>query len=230
MPLLLFVAGGALLGGLVCWWRPEVSRRAVAACLLLAGAFFAVPLATPDFQVPVDIAYQWEPWREMTARLQPANPLLSDVPLQMLPLRTLVRERLLHLQAPLWSHELGAGQPLAGNAQAAPFAPFHLLALPLAPMKALTVAAAWQVLLALLGTYALALALGAGRTGAALAAVAYAFSAFAVAWAYYPMGMAAAWVPGFFLGLLATARGERGGVAGLAACAFGLAKIGRAHV
>jgi hypothetical protein len=245
MPLLLFLAGGVLLAGLVRWWRPEVSWRAAAAFLLLAGAFFAVPLATRDLQVPVDIAYQWEPWREMTARLQPGNALLSDVPLHMLPLRTLVRERLLHLQVPLWSHELGTGQPLAGNAQAAPFALLHLLALPLPPSKALSAAAAWQALLALLFTYALALSLGAGRagaalssggrpgagsgggsTGAALAAIAYAFSSFAVAWAYYPLGMAAAWVPGFFLGLLATARRERGGVAGLAVCAIGLATSG----
>jgi hypothetical protein len=42
--------------------------------------------------------------------------LLSDVPLQTLPLRALVRERLLRLEAPLWTHELGTGQPLAGNA------------------------------------------------------------------------------------------------------------------
>ncbi len=245
-PLALFLAGGALLAALFRWWRPEVSWRAAALFLVLAFAFFAAPLATRDLQVPVDIAYQWEPWREATARLQPANPLLSDVPLQMLPLRTLVRERLLRFEAPLWSHELGAGEPLLGNAQAAPFAPLHLLALPLPPEKALSVAAAWQVLLALLGTYALALALGAGRygavrsggvafgavrsggvaCGAALASLAYAFSAFAVAWAYYPMGMAAAWVPGFFLGLLAAARGERGAVAGLAVFAAGLATSG----
>ena len=276
MALALFLAGGALLAALFRWWRPEVSWRAAAGFLALAFAFFAVPLATPDLQVPVDIAYQWEPWREMTARFRPANPLLADVPLQMLPLRTLVRERLLSGEAPLWSHEVGTGAPLAGNAQAAAFAPLHLLALPLPPAKALSVAAAWQVLLALLGTYALALALGAGRPGAgqsgviaygagrsggvaygaalaggvacgaglsggiacgaglsggiacgaALAAIAYAFSAFAVAWAYYPLGMAAAWVPGFFLGLLAAARGERGAVAGLAVFAAGLATAG----
>jgi len=109
MALALFLAGGALLAALFRWWRPEVSWRAAAGFLLLALAFFAVPLATPDLQVPVDIAYQWEPWREMTARVHPANPLLSDVPLQMLPLRTLVRERLLRGEAPLWSHELGTG-------------------------------------------------------------------------------------------------------------------------
>src|SRR5689334_12222954 len=171
MALALFLAGGALLLALFRSWRPEVSWRAGAGFLLLSGAFFALPLATGGHQVPVDVAYQWEPWREMAARIRPANPLLSDVPLQMLPLRALVRERLLHGEAPLWSHELGTGEPLAGNAQAAAFAPLHLLALPLPPMKALTVAAAWQVLLALLGTYALALALGASRPGAVVSGV-----------------------------------------------------------
>ncbi len=226
MSLLVFLAGGALLAGLVRWWRPEVSTFAAAAYLLLAGAFFAVPLATPAFQVPVDIAYQWEPWRDAAARPIPGNPLLSDVPLHMLPLRTLVRERLLHLEAPLWSHELGAGQPLLADAQSAPFALLHLLALPLPLLAALSVAAAWQMLLALLLTHALLLALGAGRSGAAFAAVAYGLSAYAVAWAYYPLGMAAVWVPGLFLGLLLTARRERGGVAGLTACAVGLATSG----
>src|SRR5262249_7492900 len=62
--------------------------------------------------------------------------------------------------------------------------------------------------------------------GAVLASLAYAFSAFAVAWAYYPLGMAAAWVPGFFLGLAAAARGERGAVLGLAVFAAGLATAG----
>lgn len=229
MALLLFLAGGVLLAALVRWWRPAVSWRAAAAYLLLSGGFFAVPLATPALQVPTDIAYRWEPWREAAARTVPGNALLSDVPLHMLPLRTLVRQRLLRLEAPLWSHELGAGQPLLGNAQSAPFALLHLLALPLPPVKALSVAAAWQVLLALLLTHALLSALGARGTGAAgtaFGAIAYAFSSYAVAWAYYPLGMAAAWVPGLFLGLLLVARRERGGIAGLVVCAVGLATSG----
>ncbi|HXO22376.1 MAG TPA: YfhO family protein [Thermoanaerobaculia bacterium] len=227
MALLLFLAGGALIAGLVHRWRREVSVRAAVAYLALTAALFAVPLVSGRLQVATDIAYQWRPWRETVARrVVPANALLADIPLQMVPFRALVRERLLRLEAPLWAHELGTGQPLLGNAQSAPFAPLHLLALPVPPARALTVAAAWQVLLALLLTHALLLALGAGRAGAAFSAVSYALGSFAIAWLYYPLGMAAAWIPGVLLGIVLCRRGERGGVAGLVVCATGLALAG----
>ncbi|HEX2642727.1 MAG TPA: YfhO family protein [Thermoanaerobaculia bacterium] len=227
MDLLLYCLGGALLAALVWWWRPEVSWRSGAAFLLLAGAFFAVPLATPDIQVPTDIAYRVRPWSEtLPEKVKAANPLLADIPLFVLPMRTLARERLLRLEAPLWTHEIGTGQPLLGSAQAAPFAPLHLMALPLPPLRALTLTVAWQVLLALLLTYALVLALGGGRAGAAVAAVAFAFSSYEIAWAYHPLGMAAVFLPGVMLGLVLLRRGERGGLAGLVVCAWGMATAG----
>jgi hypothetical protein len=229
MALLNFLLGAALIAGAVRLWRPRVGWRAVAGYLLVTVAFFAVPLATATLQVPTDIAYLSRPWKEMVEPdLRPRNALLSDVPLQMLPFRTLVRDRLLHFPPvpPLWAHEIGTGQPLLGNAQSAPYAPLHLLALGLPPLRALTVAAALQVFLALLLTHALAAALGAGRAGAAFAALGFAFSAYAVCWCYYPLGMAAAWVPGVMLGLLLLRRGERGGLSGLVACGAGLALSG----
>lgn len=156
----LFGAGAVLVVLAVRWWRPDLPWRWAAGHALLVFAFFAVPLATPSAQVPVDIAYQWRPWSEtLTEKLRIDNPLLSDIPLQMLPFRTLVRERLLELEAPLWAHGLGTGQPLLGNAQSAPFAPLHLGTLPVPPIRGLTVAAAWQVLLGLLLTHALVLGL-----------------------------------------------------------------------
>src|SRR5215210_6722200 len=227
MDLLLFLLGGTLLAALVRWWRPEVSFRAAAGFILLAGLFFAVPLATPALQVPTDIAYLWMPWAEtLPGRIEPANPLLNDIPTQMIPFRELVRRRLLNLEVPLWAHEMGTGQPLLGNAQSAPFAPLHLMALPVPTLRALTVAVAWQVLLALLLTHGLARALGAGEWGAAFAAVAFAFSTFLIPWAYHPIGMAAAWAPGVLLGLFLLRHGGRGGFAGLVACAAGMALSG----
>jgi hypothetical protein len=225
--LLTYLAAGALLGALVRWWRPQPGWRWIGAYWLAAGAFFAAPLATPLLQVPTDIAYQFRPWSAtVVAGFRPANPLLSDVPLQALPFRALVRERLLRGEAPLWAGELGTGQPLLGNAQSAPFSPFTLLTLHLQPVDALAVGAALKLFLSLLLTDALLAALGAGRAGAAFAAVAYSFSVFAICWAYHPHGTAMAWVPGVLLALVLVRRGERGGVAGLAACAAGLALAG----
>ena len=227
MDLLVFLLGSVLIAALVRWWRPEVSRRAAAGHVLAAGLFFAVPLATPAIQAHTDIAYAWAPWRE-TLPAQPdlSNPLMEDIPTQMIPFRELVRRRLLDLEVPLWAHEMGTGQPLLGNAQSAPFAPLHLMALPLPTLRALTVAVAWQIVLALLLTHALARALGAGERGAVLAAVAFAFSSFEIAWAYHPIGMVVTWTPGVLLGLFLLRRGGRGGFAGLVACALGMALSG----
>ncbi|HVF62283.1 MAG TPA: YfhO family protein [Thermoanaerobaculia bacterium] len=219
LDVLLFLLGGLLLGALARWWRPEVSWRAGGGYLLLAFAFYAVPLTGPASQAATDIAYLHLPWKEtLEEPVRPGNPTLSDVPLQMLPFRALVRARLLAGEAPLWAHELGTGQPLLGNAQSAPFAPLHLLALPRPALAALTVTAAWQMLVGLLLTHALLLRLGAGGVGAAFGAVAFALSSYAVAWAYHPLGAVAAWVPGVLLGVVLR-RGERGGFAGLVACA-----------
>jgi hypothetical protein len=231
MDLLLYLVGGVLLVLLVRWWRPEVSLKAAAGYVLASGLFFCVPLATSWLQVPTDIAYFWMPWAETLPELTvPKNPVLGDIPSQMIPYRDLVRRRLLDLEVPLWAHEMGTGQPLLGNAQSAPFAPLHLMALPVPTLRALTVAVAWQVLLALLLTHALARALGAGEWGSTLAAVAFAFSTFEIPWAYHPIGMTVTWVPGVLLGLFLLRRegcGYRGGAfAGLVVCATGMALSG----
>jgi hypothetical protein len=227
MDLLFYALGGLLICALVAWWRPEVSRWAAAGYLVAAGAFFAIPLATPALQVGSDIPYVWRPWSEtVPLGTRPLNPLLGDIPLQLVPYRTLVRERLLSLEAPLWVHEVGTGAPLLGNAYSAPFSPLHLLALPLPAMRSMTVVTAWQTLMALLFMHALLLALGARPAGAALAAVSYAFSAFLVVWAYHPQAMTAAWLPGVLLGLVLLRKGERGAFAGLVACGLGMALSG----
>jgi hypothetical protein len=227
MSALVFLAGAVLLVWTVRAWRPGLDRRVAVAYLVLTTAFFALPLLGGRLQIGSDIPYVFLPWSdEVAAGCRPANVLAYDVVLQMLPYRTLVRQRLLAGEAPLWAHELGTGQPLLGNAQSAPFAPLHLLALPLPPVRALTVAAAWQMLLGLLLMHALARALGAGTAGAALAAVGFAWSTFEVAWMLHPHAMVAAWLPGVLLGILALWRGEPRAFAGLVVCALGVALSG----
>jgi hypothetical protein len=227
MSFLVYLGGGALLGALMRWWRPRPGWRWIAAYWLAAGAFFAAPLLTSRLQVPSDVAYQWRPWREMVpAPVVPANPLLTDIPLQIIPFRALVRDRLLRGEAPLWAGEMGTGEPLLGNAQSAPFSPIGLLALPLPAVRALPVMAALKLFVSLLLTDALLAALGAGRAGACFAAIAFAFSVYSICWALYPLGMAAAWLPGVALGLVLLRCGERGGLAGLVACAVGMALSG----
>jgi hypothetical protein len=224
--LAVFLAGCALLVGALRWWRPGFPMRAALAYVALTAAFFARPLFTGALQVPTDLAYAWLPFKEVAPGVEPHNFFRADTLLEQLPFHTLVRQRLLAGEAPLWAHELGTGQPLLGNGQSAPFAPLHVLALPLAPLRALTIAGAWQILLGLLTAHALLLRLGAGRWGAALGAVGAGLSTYAVVWIYDTPGMAAAWVPGLLLGIVLVRDGARRGWAGLAVCAAGLALSG----
>jgi hypothetical protein len=224
---LLFFLGALLLVAALRWWRPQVSWRAALAYVALVAALFAAPLFTGALQVPTDLAYRWWlPWREGAPRMPPVNALLSDTLLEQIPFHAQTRRRLLALEAPLWSHEMGAGQPLLGNAQSAPFAPLHLMALPLPTLRALSVSAAWEILLALLLMHALLLRLGAGDLGAAFGAVAAGLSTYSIVWAYDTLGMTAAWIPGVLLGLVLLRHQERGGFAGLVACAVGMAASG----
>src|ERR1700688_4135768 len=134
MSLFVFAAGGALVAALVRRWCTRLGWRWIGGYWLLAGAFWAAPLTTSALEVPTDIPSPSLPCGELAAgAVVPANPLLGDVPLELIPFRALVRDRLLHGEAPLWSHEMGTGQPLLGDAISAPFSPFGLLALPLPP-------------------------------------------------------------------------------------------------
>ncbi|HEX4953867.1 MAG TPA: YfhO family protein [Thermoanaerobaculia bacterium] len=225
--LLFFAVGSALLGVLLRVWRPELSWRLIGGYALLVMAFLAPTLLTPRHPIATDLAYPWLPWRAGLEReVRPANPLLSDPVLQMLPFQHLVRQRLLAGRPPLWTHELATGEPLLGNAQSAPFAPLKLLALPLSPLATLEVAAAWQILLALLFTHALARKLGTSPVAATFAAVAFSFSTFAVAWLYYPLGMTAAFLPGLLLGVLALDAEEPRSLLALAVIAAAMALCG----
>src|SRR5262249_482377 len=122
--------------------------------------------------------------------------------------------------------ELGTGEPLLGNAQSAPFSPLGLLTLPLPPVRALPVTAALRLFLALLLCHGLLIELGAGAAGAAFGAIAFGLSVPSTCWALYPLGMGAAWRPGVLLGIVRLRRGGRGGLAGLVACAAGMALSG----
>jgi hypothetical protein len=241
---LAYAVGAAVLVALVRRLPPGLSWRRGAAYAVLTLAFYGPALLGPATAVATDIAYQWRPWSETLAGddapVELANPLLSDIPFQMLPFRTLVRERFLDGEAPLWAHEMNAGMPLLGNGQSAPFAPLHLATLPLPPARALTVAAAWQTLAGLLLMHLLVLAVGrragpaapttptppTSEWGATLGAVAFALSVYAVAWAYHPLGMVAMGVPGVVLGILLLGRGTRGGFALLVAVAVSMAVSG----
>jgi hypothetical protein len=223
----IYAAGAVLLIAAVRWWRREPGWLAGLLYAALAIAFFLRPVLGTSVHVPSDLAYETRPWSETLATpVAVHNRRVEDTLLEQLPFHTLVRRRLLAGEMPLWSHELGTGQPLLGNAQSAPFAPLHLLALPLPPLQALPASAAWAMLLHLLLAHVLARTLGAGPLGAALAAVAVGLSTYSVVWAYDTLGMSSAWVPGVLLGTVLLARGvlpAGRGIAAVPACELAVA-------
>jgi hypothetical protein len=222
-----FVGGAAAVFGFVRWWQPELRLGLGVAYAALALLFWSPGLLTSGHQIATDFAYQTLPFRvAVEADFRPSNALLSDPVLAMLPYRNLVREHLLAGEAPLWAHELGTGQPLLANGQSAPFDPLFLVLLPLPPLRAMEVAVGLQTLLGLLFGHVLLRRLGTSRGAAAFSALAYAFSSYAVVWAFYPLGMSAMWIPGVLLGVVSLAQGQPRAFAGLVACATGLALSG----
>jgi hypothetical protein len=223
LPLILLVwlvGTAAIIGIARAWLRSRVMTSIAYAGLVLA--LHGPALLGLRLQIPTDIAYQSLPWSQVENVGTPLNPILTDVTFQMLPFHTLVRDRLLHGEMPLWAPEFGTGQPLLGNAQSAAFAPLHLLTIPLEPIYGLTVAVSWQTLLSLILMQAFLEGLGCGLWSAAFGALSYSLSLFAVCWAYHPHGMAMAWIPGILLALLMLRRGLRGGLSGLIGCTTGL--------
>lgn len=230
--LIVFAVGAAVLGAAVRWWQTALSWRTVAAYSLATVAFFGPVLLTDKHLVASDIAAGWLPWSGVLEKGPPGNGLISDPLLQMWPMRTIVRAQWLGGDVPLWAGGLGTGQPLLGNAQSAPFAPLHLMALALPPLRAIDVAAAWQMLLALLFADRLARRLGAeagvgaSTAGAAVAAFSFAWSLYAVVWLSYPIGMAFVFLPAIVLGILELADGEPRGGVGLVVSTVALALSG----
>ncbi len=214
----LVLAGSAVLVSVFRYWfGSEVSWRVASGYLLIVALAHGRPLATRELEYPADIAYRVAPWADASApRPRLTNPLLTDVTEILLPFRALSQHRLLAGELPLWSHELGVGQPLLANGQSAVLSPFHLFTLPLPVTRAISVTAALALLLSLLGAHLLARELGCSRSGAFLAALAIGLSTFGIAWRYYPLGLAAAHLPALAVGLVRLAAAESRAIAATA--------------
>ncbi len=198
-------------------WRGMPNVRESWLLLLVPVIFFGAGIAGGGSQADLDFTYHFAPYRTPGVPAPRArNPLQSDIALQILPFRHLVRRQFGEGYWPHWSHELGTGQPLAGNAQSAPMALAQLPTLLLAPERGQPIAAAWHQLIAALGAFLLARSLGIGRAGALVAAYAFSASLFQTVWASYPLAMTTAWLPLAVLGARAVVRSEAGGA--LASC------------
>lgn len=172
--------------------------------LLLAALALApvLPALRPGYvHGPFDTNVPHRPWaaREDFGYRTKGGPL-NDVTLQFVPWQTEARRQMLAGRVPLLNPHAGAGQPLLGNGQSAPFSLVSLLALPFDPREAQALRAFLKLLLALAGTFLAARQLGCRPAASLFAAVAYAFGGSLTVWRLFPHAEVMALFPFAFLG------------------------------
>jgi len=144
-----------------------------------------------------DILSTLPPWAH-GAVTPPRNATVSDPVTQYLPWQHLVRDAWLHGRIPQWNPGALSGAPLLANDESAPFSPFTLVALPFDPARGLTIAMLSKLLVAGVGMGVFVRLLGVRRSGAVVAAVAYAGCSFMVVWMGHPQSSVAAIMPWAF--------------------------------
>lgn len=189
--------------GLVLWnrlFRPRIEGWWAAALALLALVPLFSALRVGYVYGPFDTNVPALPWVDATdAGYKVRGGRLNDVTLQFLPWQAEARRQMLQGRAPLLNPFAGAGHPLLGNAQSAPFSLVSLLALPFDPLESQALRAFLKLLLALWGTYLAARQLGCRPPPALLAAVAYAFGGSLAVWRLFPHAEVMAVFPFAFL-------------------------------
>jgi Bacterial membrane protein YfhO len=203
------------------------SARLLSLCLLGAVGAFAVvgigwPLVGVGVFAPTDLLANWSPYTEtVLAGVVPDNVFLQDVADGVIPQTDLFVDLFVNGSGSAWNPYLLGGVPLGAvpnNAVFNPLSlPFYLLPTWLAP--------AWvkvaEIAVSVGGTFLFARRLGLGRSAAAIGGLAFATSAFLLAWTGWPQTRTAAFIPVLFWAVerLATRRRPTDGVLVAAAAA-----------
>ncbi|HEV7669727.1 MAG TPA: hypothetical protein VGS22_14485 [Thermoanaerobaculia bacterium] len=201
-------------------------RRGDAAILILVPLVFVGPaLATGRTLSPIDRAYRIEPFathRELLGGRPPSAGIYYDPFAMILPWRVAVRHAFALGEWPLWNPFSRAGEPLAGLAQSAPYAPVNLLALlvPIEDEAAFT--AGLSLAIAGLGGFLALAAMGLSRRAALVGAVAWSSSNFLLFWHLWPVTPTLAFFPLVLFAATRLAREPTRGHAALLALAFTL--------
>ena len=145
-----------------------------------------------------DVLYQFLPWSAEPGVHAPANVIVNDPMLQMLPWQQLVADQIARGQLPLWNPSAQSGVPLLANDAAAVFSPFTWFALLFSPAIGLSLAMLLKLLVAGVGMALYVRSLKAGGMAAAFAGIAYSASSFMVVWLAWPQSGVAALMPWAF--------------------------------
>jgi hypothetical protein len=159
--------------------------------------FLFKAMTGPFVCIATDIPKLIAPWSASApgmTKYTVMNGETQDVVMQLVPWAHQVRSAWLSGHAPLWNALAGCGYPLLANAQSAAFSPLRILALPLPLGYAMTFEAAMKMLVALTFTF-LYCRRRYGVLPSSIAAIAYGFGPFVVAWLHFAQSTAACFLP-----------------------------------
>jgi hypothetical protein len=224
-PFLLYLLSAAAFAAGALKLRSGMRRRDAAILILAPLVFVGPALISGRTLSPVDRAYRVQPLdahRELLAERPPSAAIYHDPFAMILPWRAAVRHAYAVGEWPLWNPFARAGEPLAGFAQAAPYAPVNLVAL-LVPIEdeAAFTAGLNLALAGLSGFLALAV-MGLSRRAALVGAVAWSSSNFLLFWHLWPITPTLAFFPFVLFAATRLAREPTRGHAALLALAFTL--------
>jgi len=174
-----------------------IPRRIAALFYALVLIFFFKAMTGPYVSVATDIPRLIAPWSASAPGLTKYTVLnmeTHDVSMQLAPWAHQVREAWKSGHAPLWNALAGCGYPLLANAQSAALSPLRLLALPLPMVYSMTAEAAMKVLVALTFTF-LYCRRRYDALPSCIAAIAFGFGPFVIAWLHFAQGTAACFLP-----------------------------------
>lgn len=190
--------------------------------VLLPLLLFHRALFLGEAFLPADQLRHLAPWKASTPSLTPWNVLRFDGITQFYPWRLQAARAWRAGKLPLtnpYAFSAEGGTPLLANSQSAPLYPPNLLFALLGEMNlwyGFGLSAALHTLLAAVGIFRLARALGISRTGGLLAATTFTLSAPVVCWLALPTFLcAAAWLPWLLLAIQRGRLWDAGLLAGL---------------
>jgi len=172
-------------------------RRIALLFYVLVVIFFFKTMTGPYVSIATDIPKLIAPWSASAPGLTKytvMNGETHDVVMQLVPWAHQVREAWRSGHVPLWNALAGCGYPLLANGQSAAFSPLRILALPLPLGFAMTAEAAMKILVALTFTF-LYCRRRYDALPSSIAAIAYGFGPFVVAWLHFAQSTAACFLP-----------------------------------
>jgi hypothetical protein len=183
-------------------WVTPLPRWSALLLVLIPCCFTGRALITDGLYGPFDLPYEVIPLVSQRGEHgfgTAYNGMVSDLYTQIIPYRKAVHDALAKGEWPLWNPYTLCGEPLAGEAQAAVYSPFTLLALLLPVAKSFTYSATIWFFIAALSAYLFAREIALGELASLFAAAAFMAGAGIVFFILWPLGQTWTLLPFVFL-------------------------------